>query len=196
MRTLCLLTIALTLSAGVGEAPTLARILDREGRLREIRGVAGAFVPGTAGEPLLAFSDDGRYQWRLAPGRLICSAADGERELPTDAEDALFRGDTARLLPSRELVRCDAFHLRQATDFDESRIGSRQVAWSDGMLRVSEAGAAEEATEAAIVFSPPPQRMTAAGPDWMHVETDHGAYLVRLTSGRIAAYRLPEETRQ
>jgi hypothetical protein len=107
MRVLLLLLPVLLSAQSALEAPVLAQVLDDEGFLTPVHGLAGNFVAGrrAPGPALLAYSNDGEIEWRLEPGRLIAIRDGAMATVPTTATRAIFRGDRAVLPESNETWR-------------------------------------------------------------------------------------------
>ena len=164
------------------EAPALARVLD-DGRLTPVYGLAGNFVRGDAGTPLLGYSFDGTTEWRLEPGRVSANGA----ILAVTETEAVFRGATVTLPRTGEVWRYDGEAIVRA-ESAASTIAGRLIEWRDRELLVTQADGAVET----IQCPDQPAAMTAAGADWAHWP----GHLLRLTAGRVTLYVLPERRRE
>jgi hypothetical protein len=186
MRTLLWLCCVAMGAQEIGHAPALARVLDREGRLTAVYGLAGNFAAGEPGEALLAYANDGEYEWRLAEGLLSVTHAGRTVTSATAAMAAEFRGAYAVL--EGQAVRLEGEAIVPAA---EAPAPERTIAWAEGWLMVRQADGTEERVECARE----PGAWRAAAADWAHARIDGQSYLLRLTPGRVALYVLPERRR-
>lgn len=174
------------------EVPPLAYLRDWEGRLSPIYGLAGNFVHGPAGAEVLAYSNDGDIEWRLEPGRLVAQRDAREAFYPTEATAAEFRGDTALLRETGELLRLEGETLVAASAAAQpSTVAGRVVTWSEGRLTVRQADGAET-----VVDCPgEPSEITAAAANWARLTVGRQTYLLRLDAGRVELFVLPARRR-
>ena len=186
MRTLLWLFCLAVGAQEIGQAPALARVLDREGRLTAVYGLAGNFAAGAPGEALLEYANDGEYEWRLAEGSLSVTHAGRTVTMSTGATAAEFRGAYAVL--DGAVVRLDGEALVPAA---EAPAPARTIAWAEGWLTVRQADGTEERVECARE----PGAWRAAAAEWVHTRIDGQSYLLRLTPGRVALFVLPERRR-
>lgn len=189
----CLLLLSAILSAQTSlQAPPLARVLDAEGLLTPVFGLAGNFVSGLPGPALLAYSYDGDVEWRLEPGRLSATR-DGRTALfATDATSAAFHGAFATLPESGQTLRYNGDTLALFFEEPDTRIAGRAIRWKDGKLLIVQAdGAVEE-----VACSDEPGTMTAAAADWIHLSLRGQSHLLRLTPGRVELFVLPQRRRE
>jgi hypothetical protein len=218
----CLFVLSVVLSAQQAiDAPPLAHVLDGEGALTPIHGLAGNFVSGRPGVALLAYSNDGDIEWRLEPGRLSATRGGHTAVFATTATRAVFRGEMAVLAGPNETLRLvgdslvfatepltagqargrerqkpEAFGARvsgQVTGEEPAgRIAGRAIRWLEGMLRIVQMdGAVEE-----IACPVEPEHITAASANWAHLVIDGRPHLLRLTAGRVELFVLPQRRRE
>lgn len=174
------------------DTPPLAHVLDGEGLLRRIHGLAGNFVAGLPGAALLAYSNDGDIEWRLETGRLSATRGEVTAVYATTATRAIFRG-TAALLPEfTELLSFDGTGIHQSSEKSNSQLAGRTVLWNDGKLQIFQ----EDGTLEEIDCPVEPERMTAAAANWAHLVIEHRPHLLRLTAGRVELFVLPERRRE
>ncbi|HEU0123702.1 MAG TPA: hypothetical protein VFQ91_24440 [Bryobacteraceae bacterium] len=174
------------------DAPPIARVLDREGALTPIHGLAGNFIPGEPGPALLAYSNDGVIEWRLEPGRLTATQAGQTAVFSTTATRAVFRGDSAVLPESNESLRLVGDSLLNSSDEPTTQLAGRLIEWRDGKLHIFQADGSEEI----IACLHEPEAMTAAAAHWAHLTIGGQAHLLRLTAGRVELFVLPHRSRQ
>lgn len=193
MRTLLLFS-ALLYAQPALDVPPVAHVLDTEGFLIPIHGLAGNFVTGrrAAGPPLLAYSNDGVIEWRLEPGRLSATRDGKIATFPTTATRARFRGDSAVLLDSNESLRLAGDLIVYSSDEPLLQLAGRSITWSDGKLHIFQA---DESMEEAECLQEP-ESMTAAAANWAHLTIEGRAHLLRLTPGRVQLFVLPQRGRQ
>jgi hypothetical protein len=137
---------------------------------------------------LLAYSNDGKVEWRLETGRLVAVRNGGTAVWATEATGAVFRGTVAVLAGTGETLRLTAEDTIEIFAGElTSEVAGRAVQWEEGKLRVAQAdGAAEE-----VDCAREPDSISAAAAEWAHVEIDGRPYLLRLTRGRVRLYVLP-----
>jgi len=184
-----LLVLSTVLSAQQAiDAPPLAHVLNSDGLLMPIHGIAGNFVPGRAGMALLAYSNDGDIEWRLEAGRLSATREEQTAVYVTTATTAIFRGDTAYLPETKDYIKFDGQMFHHSSEKSNLQLAGRKVFWKDGRLQIFQAdGAMEE-----IACPLEPERMTAAAANWAHLVIEGRAHLLRLTPGRVELFVLPE----
>ncbi len=187
-RLLLLLSVAVS-AQQVLDLPPLAHVLDGEGRLTAVYGLAGNFVPGAPGETLLAYANDGEYEWRLAAGELVVTHEGQTARRATEATRAEFRGAFAVLGEERETLRLEGGELVAAEAAPAAlSLAGRTVVWADGQLRITQADGSEETAECPVE----PEAMTAAAADWVRLTVGGRPHLLRVTPGRVALYVLPK----
>jgi|GEM_PF-1617545 len=189
-RTLLFLSAILSAQHSI-DAPPLAHVLDADGWLTPIHGLAGNFLNGRPGPFLLAYSNDGDIEWRLEPGRLSATRDGRTAFIATTATHAQFRGDIAMLPESGETLRLngDSLILSEGSSL---RLAGRVIEWLDGRLRIFQSdGAFEE-----VACLQEPERMTAAAANWAHVVIGGHPHLLRLTKGRVELFVLPVRSRE
>jgi hypothetical protein len=193
MRVLLLLLPVLLSAQSALEAPVLAQVLDDEGFLTPVHGLAGNFVAGrrAPGPALLAYSNDGEIEWRLEPGRLIAIRDGAMATVPTTATRAIFRGDRAVLPESNETWRLAGDTFVYSSDEPLAQLAGRVITWRDGKLRIFQRDGAEEDVDC----PQEPDRMTAAAANWAHVSIAGRAHLLRLTPGKVELFVLPRRGR-
>jgi len=188
-----LLVLAAVLSAQHAiDAPPLAHVLDADGLLTPIHGLAGNFLPGRPGPALLAYSNDGQIEWRLEPGRLSATRDGRTAVYATAATSAIFRGAVAVLPASNETLRLAGDLLVFSSEELQSQLAGRVIIWRDGKLRIFQLdGALEE-----IDCLQEPESMTAAAANWARLVINRRPHLLRLTPGRVALFVLPQRSRE
>ena len=188
-----LLVFSVTLCAQQAlDAPPLAHVLDAEGRLIPIHGLAGNFVAGHPGVALLAYSNDGDIEWRLEAGRLAATRAGRTAVIVTTASHATFHGEFAVLSESRETLRLAGESIVDSSDDPPSLIAGRAITWEAGTLRIVQTdGTAEE-----VPCVDEPGTITAAAADWAHLTIRNRPHLLRLTPGRVQLFVLPQRRRE
>lgn len=193
MKHLAFLFSAVVLAQSALEAPVLAQVLDEDGFLTPIHGLAGNFVAGrrATGPALLAYSNDGEIEWRLEPGRLIAIRDGATATVATTAKRAIFRGDRAVLPESNETWRLAGDMFVYSSDEPLSQLAGRVVTWRDGKLRIFQRDGAEEEVECLQE----PDSLTAAAAEWAHVVIAGRAHLLRLKPGRVELFVLPQRGR-
>jgi hypothetical protein len=186
MRLLLLFSVALHAQSSI-DAPPLAQVLDANGRLTRVFGVAGSFVRG---EPdaaaYLAYSFDGVIEWRLEEGRVTVSENGKTFVLPTTETTARFRGRTVDLGASGS-YRFDGEQW-QPVESPERAILGTGIEYRDRVLVVRHG----DGTEEQVSCPREPESMTAAGAAWVSLRIGGQAYLLRVTKGRVKLYLLPE----
>lgn len=192
MRVLWLFSLLAAAQPAV-ESPVVAQVLDEEGFLTPVHGLAGNFVAGrrAPGPVLLAYSNDGEIEWRLEPGRLIAIRDGAMATVTTTATRAIFRGDRAVLPESNEAWRLVGDTFVSSSDEPLAPLAGRVVTWRDGKLRVFQRDGAVEEVECLQE----PDSMTAAAANWAHVVIAGRAHLLRLTPGRVELFALPRRGR-
>ena len=193
MKRLLLLVSVLVSAQPAVEMPVVAQVLDEEGFLTPIHGLAGNFVAGrrAPGPALLAYSNDGEIEWRLEPGRLMAIRDGAMAAVTTTAIRAIFRGDGAVLPESNETWRLVGDTLVLSSDEPFAQLAGRVVTWRDGKLRVFQRDGSVEEAECLQE----PDSMTAAAANWAHVVIAGRAHLLRLTAGRVELFALPRRGR-
>jgi len=174
------------------DAPPLAHILDAEGFLTPIHGIAGNFVAGEPGPALLAYSNDGQIEWRLEPGRLSATRGGVTATFPTTATLANFRGEFAVLPESNETLRLAGDEINYSSEEPQAQLAGRLIVWRDGKLQILQPDGSEEEVECPRE----PAHMTAAAADWAHLTVHGRPHLLRLTSGRTALFVFPRRHRE
>lgn len=174
------------------DAPPLAHVLNADGLLTPIFGLAGNFVAGRSSQFLLAYSNDGDIEWRLEPGRLSATRGGRTAVFATTASRAIFRGDAAVLPESGEILRLDGESFVRTSEEPAKLVAGRSIRWEDGMLRITQPNGAVEELPCPVE----PDELTAAASDWVHVTVDGRAHLLRLTAGRAALFVLPLRRRE
>ena len=190
-RLLLVFSVALSAQQAI-DAPPLAHIVDANGRLTLIHGLAGNFLSGPPGPALLAYSNDGDIEWRLEPGRLSATRDGRTANFATAATRAVFRGDMAVLPASNETLRLAGDLLVFSSEEQISQLAGRVITWRDGKLRIFQLdGAVEE-----IECLQEPESMTAAAANWARLVIDNRPHLLRLTPGRVELFVLPQRSRE
>ncbi|MFN0103463.1 MAG: hypothetical protein ACKV2U_15400 [Bryobacteraceae bacterium] len=174
------------------DAPTLAHVLDADGQLTPILGLAGNFVPGRPGPALLAYSNDGDIEWRLEPGRLSATRDGRTAWFATPATRAFFRGAFAIFPDTNEILRLDGDLFVNSSDKPNLQLAGRAITWHDGKLRIFQ----PDGTEEEIACPQEPESITAAAAGWAHLIVNRRSHLLRLTSGRAQLYVLPQRRRE
>ena len=192
MKRLFILLSAVLSAQQAIDAPPLAHVLDGEGLLTPIHGLAGNFVSGRPGPVLLAYSNDGDIEWRLEAGRLSATRGDVTAVYATPATNAIFRGAVAVLPEFAEFLIFDGEDVHQTSDKSTLQLAGRTVLWKDGKLRIFQEDGALEEVECPVE----PERMTAAAAHWAHLVIKNRPHLLRLTSGRVELFILPERLRE
>ena len=188
MRLLLLLSVAVC-AQQVLDVPALAHVLDGDGRLTAVYGLAGNFVPGVPGETLLAYANDGEYEWRLAAGEVTVTHEGQTARRATEATRAEFRGAYAVLGEERETLRLEGGELVAAEEAPAAlSLAGRTILWAEGQLRVTQADGSEEPVDCPLE----PEGMTAAGAEWARLTLAGRPYLLRVTPGRVGLYLLPK----
>jgi len=189
-RLLLLFPVVLFAQSGL-DSPPLAHVLDQDGKLTPIYGLAGNFIAGEPGAPLLAYSNDGELEWRLEPGRLTVRRQERTTVFPTEAVRAVFRGATVRFPDSNETFRLVGDSLVPSSGEPLPQLAGRTIVWVDGKLRIFQAdGTAEE-----VDCEREPESWTAAAAGWAHLTIAGRPHLLRLTGGRTRLYVLPQRRR-
>jgi hypothetical protein len=175
--------------SGQVDSPPLAHVLDGEGRLTPIHGLAGNFIAGRpeASPALLAYSNDGAIEWRLERGRLSATRNGVTAVFATEATRAVFRGDFAVLPESNESLRLAGDTLVFSSEEPPSQLAGRLITWVDGKLRIFQVDGSVEET----VCPQEPDSLSAAAAHWAHVVIAGRAHLLRLTAGRVELFVLP-----
>lgn len=174
------------------DAPPLLTVLDADSRLTAVYGVAGSFIPGEPAEALLAYSNDGQIEWRLAPGRLSATRNGQTVAIETSKTSAIFRGATACFPEGGVCFRLESGDLTEvSSDGQPTQLAGRSLTWQDGRLRLFQPdGQIEE-----IPLETEPVNITAAAAEWLHLRTANGSHLLRITPGRAKLYDLPAARR-
>ena len=192
-----LLVLSAALSAALSaqpavDAPPLAQVIDADGWLTPIHGLAGNFLSGRPGPALLAYSNDGDIEWRLEPGRLSATRNGRTANFATAATRAVFRGDMAVLPDSNETFRLAGDLLVFSSEEQSSQLAGRVINWRDGKLRIFQLdGTMEE-----IECLQKPESMTAAAANWARLVISNRQHLLRLTPGRVELFVLPQRSRE
>lgn len=186
MRVPAFFISAFLAAQSVVDIPPIAQLLNSESRLISVYGLPANFVTGTPGIKLLAYSNDGSIEWRLEAGRLTVSAEGKTAAFPTQSLHAEFRGRTAFLPDSREIVRFNGDTL-EPHSAAQSTISGRGIEWSNGRLRVRQGDGSSEEVGCPIE----PQEITAAAADWASVLIAGHPYLLDIRPGRVRLYFIP-----
>lgn len=174
------------------DAPPLAHVLDADGHLTAIYGLAGNFIAGPSGPLLLAYSSDGEVEWRLEPGRLSATRAGSTAVFATIATRATFNGEFAVLPESNETVRLVGDSIVITSEDINSQVVGRAVRWQAGKLQIFHIdGTTEE-----IDCLQEPDAITAAAAEWAHLRIGNRSHLLRLTPGRAQLFVLPERRQE
>ncbi|MBL8240339.1 MAG: hypothetical protein JNM66_23160 [Bryobacterales bacterium] len=188
-----LLVLSVALSAQPTlHSPPLAHVLDGEGRLTAIYGLAGNFIHGRPGPALLAYANDGDIEWRLEPGRLSATRDGRTAVYATVATSATFHGEFAVLPESKETLRLVGESLVDSSDETPSQLAGRAARWQAGKLRIFQ----RDGSEDEIDCPQEPDAMSAASADWAFVSINRRPYLLRLTHGRVQLFVLPQRSRE
>ena len=190
-RLLLVLSVVLSAQPAI-DAPPLAHVLDADGLLTPIHGLAGNFISGQPGPALLAYSNDGDIEWRLEPGRLSATRDGRTVVFATAATRAVFRGAVASLPDSNEALRLAGDLLVFSSEELTSQLAGRVIIWRDGKLRIFQLdGTLEE-----IECLHEPESMTAAAANWARLVINKRPHLLRLTPGRVELFVLPQRSRE
>lgn len=186
IQLLFLLSTALAAQEALAPLP-LAQVLDANGDLTPIFGLAGNFVPGKPGQVLLAYSNDGLIEWRLEPGRVSATREGRTTVFPVTANRAIFRGNVAILPESNETLHLVGDSLLPSSEEPNLQLAGRVIEWHDGKLQIFQPDGSRDAVDCPRQ----PDLMTAAAADWAHLTIAGQSHMLRLTPGRVELFVLP-----
>lgn len=220
-----LLSVALLAQSGL-HAPRLGRALIDGRIIPVAGLSGNLIPEDADGLPADDFTDTGAATWVLHDGRLQYLQPESSLEAQVPAATALFGDNAAWLPEAGMLIRADRGSLRiehpdcpgevagMGPDGLLTRVegmltacgrplvissqgpalayGGRLIYFHDGRLHVLQPDGASES----FAMNSSPERIAAAGLDWVHVTAGGRHYLLRIAAGRVALSVIPSRGRR